>query len=103
MEKGGSAPSGRVREARAPCERKLKVKELMYAQVEDQPGSGQAFSQNGEGMEVLFGRPPPQSRPQVPQDQAPAALRWFLARAQERFAPRRPADAQYQVMQARTN
>src|SRR3954471_11859787 len=75
----------------------------MYAQVEDQPGSGQAFSQDSQGMEILFGRPPPQSRPQASQDQAPAALGRIVARAQERYGTYRSADAESQVTQARTN
>src|SRR3954452_5539761 len=75
----------------------------MYAQVEDQPGSGQAFSQDCEGMEILFRRPPPQSRPQASQDQAPAALGRIVARAQERYGTYRSADAEPQVTRARTN
>src|SRR3954452_7762921 len=75
----------------------------MYAQVEDQPGSGQALSQDSQGMEILFGRPPPQSRPQASQDQAPAALGRIVARAQERYGTYRSADAESQVTQARTN
>ncbi|MDF3021500.1 MAG: Ribosomal protein [Steroidobacteraceae bacterium] len=30
----------------------------MYAQVEDQPGSGQAFPQDSQGLESGLGRPP---------------------------------------------
>src|SRR3982751_5515430 len=54
-------------------------------------------------MEILFRRPPPQSRPQDSQDQASAALGRIVARAQERYGTYRSADAESQVTQARTN
>jgi translation initiation factor IF-3 len=52
-----SAPSGFSAWCRKPCERKLEKLEFSHAQVEDEPGGGEASAQDRQGVQVLFRRP----------------------------------------------